>query len=236
MIDAQETHPLLVLPRIETEGTMGFGRYDTKFRSRSLNVVRTLAKHGYLEITHEANGYAHCVTGALAQSFTIVADNIITKELPHRALLLLEVSDELTNIASLIAVSDLHNCHMSFNHGKLTLTEAEHNQWVFDVQETGLGPVPNPDSSPFRVMISVLQDNSESRYRDQIHAVARSAAQHVRIMLPQTNVLAFDQEHMVDVVAQMDKLVALHHNGQHIAAEQLVRQTILACATRHAAC
>lgn len=233
MIDNQETHPLLALARINIDGAIVFGRYKSKFRTQSVDAARVLAERKHLELTHEASGYAYCCVGAMTQSFTIVADNIVTKELPSRALLLLEVDDELNRLTYFLPANELHNSHMNFNRGKLTITEGEHNEWVFDVQETRINPVPNPDSPAFRISVTVLQDNSDSYFRDQIQGVARSAAAHVRLLLPETNLGEFDQEAPGDVFAQMEHLTALYRSGQHRVAEQTIRQIVLACATRH---
>lgn len=234
MTDNQETHPLFVPPLIEIEGPISWGRYHTKFRTRWVGTVEAMAERKQLEFAQDVEGTAHCCTGAMSRSFTIVADNIVTQELPSKALLLLEVVSDPVTVTCFLTVSELHNCHMSFNNGKLTLTEAGPNEWVFDVQETGVGLIPNPDSPPFNITVHVLQDNSDSYFRDLIQGVARSAAAHVRLLLPETNLSEFDQEAPGDVFTQMEHLTALYRSGQHRVAEQTIRQIILACATRHA--
>lgn len=238
MIDAAETHPQIKLTNLLLLERPKFGRYETKFYCSSIDVVRDLAEKQYLTISSASKDVLSIrgVAGALRKGYSVVAGSSLTIELPHDALLMVETWDEISGHAALVPVRELQNCQWLYDHGVVHVEERPDNHWYFSVVERGAGPVPNPDSEAFSVSIYVFQENGEARYRDQIHAVARSAAQHVRIMLPQTNVLAFDQEHMADVFTQMDKLVVLHRNGQHIAAEQLVRQTILACATRHAAC
>lgn len=233
-METPETHPLVALPRIVLEGGINFGRYDTKFRTKSLDVAHHMAQRQYLEINESGGGCVHCVSGALKESFTIVADNVVTHKLPADAVLMVEVSEDLSCVASFVAVRDLQNCRLNYNRGQLTLTEAAPNEWVFDVQEKDLGVVPTAGTATFRVTVDVLQECSDNLYRDTFLCVARAAVQHTRMLLPDTNQEAFERAAMTAVTAQTEKLIALYRHDDHVAAEQIVHQTILACAARHA--
>lgn len=230
-----ETHPEFTLPAIALLDNPKFNRYATNFVTTSVAIARNLAERKYLEITSEGNGgsFARCNAGALRSIITVLAGNSTKVGLPHDALLLIEVWDELTNATMLVPVRELQNCRWVFQNGIVFVDSHSDNQWFFRADEKLTGPVPNPDSPVFRITIHVLQENSEARHTDHINGVARSAAQHVALMIPEVNQAAFEEEYQSQIKAWMETLLPMCRIGQSAAAEQSVRQIVLRCAAEY---
>lgn len=231
-----ETHPLANLPNVTMVETPKFDRYATTFVTTSINVARALAERQYLEITSEGNNasFVRCKAGALRGAITVVAGNSITVELPHEALLLVEIWGELAIASSLIPVRELQNCHWVFDNGKVLVEERPDHQWYFEATEVRTGPIPNPNAPSFRIAFHVLQDNSEERLLEQIRVSTQSAVQHVSLMLPEERKLAFESECLAEVLAQSETLLALCRISRTPTVEQTIRQIVLGCAARHA--
>lgn len=232
----EKTHPPVTLFNFCLLDIPKFGRYETTFSTSTVNLARKLADKQYLELRGEDNNesFVRCAAGALRGIITVLAGNSTTVSLPHDALLLVEVWDELKHSTTLLPVRELQDGSWTFNNGRVFVEARPDNHWYFCAAEVLNGPVPNPEAPAFRVTIHVLQDNSEARFIDQMKGVGRSAAQHVSIMLPEANKAVFEHDYLADVHQQMDALLALCRSGRQTAAEQTVRQTVLACATRYA--